>query len=341
MHVPDGFLDLSTSVATAGVSAAAVATALRRSRTELDVVGPAVPGLVSAFVFAVQMVNFPVGAGTSGHLMGGALAAALVGPATAVVCLTVVLVVQALLFADGGLTALGTNVLLIAVVTVLVGHVVTRGALRVLPRRPGSVAVAAALGGLVSVPAAALVFVGLYAVGGAVPVDLGTLATAMLGWHVLIGVGEALITGAVVSAVVASRPDLVRSLRGTRRDLVVVDADGRRTTVPATVDEPAAPARAGLGRPLAVALAACAVVAGGVSLLASGHPDGLEHVAGVVGFGDAARDSAVAASPLADYAVAGVGSPVAVTVAGLVGVAVTALLAAGAVRAVGRRRVGA
>ncbi|WP_298803471.1 energy-coupling factor ABC transporter permease [uncultured Pseudokineococcus sp.] len=338
MHVPDGFLDLTTSVATAGVSAGAVGVALRRARHDVEE-SPALPGLVSAFVFAVQMVNFPVGAGTSGHLMGGALAAALVGPATAVVCLTVVLLVQALLFADGGLTALGTNVLLIAVVTVVVGHLVTRGALAVLPRRPSSVVPAAALGGLVSVPAAALVFVGLYALGGAVPVDLGSLAAAMLGWHALIGVGEALITGAVLAAVVAARPDLVRAAAPARRELVLVGADGRRTSVPAAPREPDAPSAGGARRrPLVVALLACLVVAGGVSLLASGSPDGLEHVAGLVGFDGAASDSAVAAGPFADYAAAGVPGALAVTLAGLAGVVVTALLAAGALGLVARRR---
>ena len=337
MHVPDGFLDLTTSVATAGVSAGAVGLALRRASPEVGA-GPAMPGLVSAFVFAVQMVNFPVGAGTSGHLMGGALAAALVGPATAVVCLTVVLLVQALLFADGGLTALGTNVLLMAVVTVLVGHVVTRGAQRVLPRRPGSVVVAASLGGLLSVPAAAVVFVGLYAVGGAVPVDLGHLAAAMLGWHALIGVGEALITGAVVSSVLASRPDLVRAARSSRRRLLVVGADGARTTVEAAPSHGDAGAHDEPRRPWVVALLVCLVVAGGVSLLASGSPDGLEHVAAAVGFDGAASASAVSSGPLADYAVAGVPGPLAVTVAGVAGVVVTALAGAGALRLVARRR---
>src|SRR5262245_48653400 len=120
MHVPDGFLDAPTSVATATVAAAGVAVALRRSRHELDERTAPMAGLVAAFVFAVQMLNFPVGAGTSGHLLGGALAAILVGPWTGVLCLSVVLMVQALLFADGGLTALGTNVLLMGMVSIAV-----------------------------------------------------------------------------------------------------------------------------------------------------------------------------------------------------------------------------
>ncbi|MEJ5944137.1 energy-coupling factor ABC transporter permease [Pseudokineococcus basanitobsidens] len=353
MHVPDGFLDLATSVSTAAVSVGAVGLCLRRARHEVELAGPAMPGLVSAFVFAVQMVNFPVGAGTSGHLMGGALAAALVGPATAVVCLTVVLLVQALLFADGGLTALGTNVLLMGVVTVVVGYGVMRLVAAVLPRRRWSVVAAGSAGALVSVPAAALVFVGLYAVGGSVPVPLGRLATAMLGWHALIGVGEAVITGAVLAAVVASRPDLVRLARTTRAalpDLVVVGADGVRRPVAARGGRAVGPdrpdddrdgaqegARPGRGA-LAVALLVSLAVAGGLSLLASASPDGLESVAGTLGFGTAAADSAVAAGPLADYAVAGLGGAAAPVLAGVAGVVATAVVGAAAFALAARRR---
>lgn len=209
MHVPDGFLDVPTSVATGVVAAAGVALALRRSRGEVDDRVAPLAGLVATFVFAAQMLNFPVGAGTSGHLIGGALAAVLVGPWVATLCLTVVLLVQALVFADGGLTALGTNVVLMAIVGVWVGWAVFAVARRVLPARAGSVPVAASVGALVSVPAAAAVFTGLFAIGGTAPVELGALLTAMLSWHVVIGTGEAVITGLVVSAVLSVRPDLV------------------------------------------------------------------------------------------------------------------------------------
>ena len=166
-------------------------------------------GLVAAFVFATQMLNFPVGAGTSGHLLGGALAAILVGPATGLLCMSVVFLVQALLFADGGITALGTNIDLMGLVTVLVGYGVFRLLQALLPKRLALVAPAAAVSALVSVPAAALGFVGLYAVGGQADIPLGALTTAMVGWHVLIGVGEAAITGLAVASIVAVRPDLV------------------------------------------------------------------------------------------------------------------------------------
>ncbi|MGG5257156.1 energy-coupling factor ABC transporter permease [Phycicoccus avicenniae] len=215
MHVPDGFLDAPTSVATGVVAAGVVGASLvRAARRELDERTAPLAGLVAVFVFAAQMVNFPVGAGTSGHLLGAALAAVLVGPATATLCLTVVLAVQAFLFADGGVTALGTNVLLMGVVGVWVGYGVAKGLLAVLPRRVSSVPVAAGVGALVSVPAAALAFVGLYSVGGAAPIPLGQLVTAMVGWHVLIGLGEAVITFLAVSSIVAARPDLVHAARG-------------------------------------------------------------------------------------------------------------------------------
>jgi cobalt/nickel transport system permease protein len=229
MHVPDGFLDAPTSVATAGVAAAAVAVALRGSRRELDERTTPMAGLVAAFVFAAQMLNFPVGAGTSGHLLGGALAAVLVGPWTAVLCVSVVLIVQALLFADGGITALGTNVTLMAVVAVVTGWLVFRGVQRVLPDTIRWVAPAAAVGAFVSVPVAAAAFTALYAVGGTAPIPVDGLLTAMLGWHTVIGLGEAAITGLTVGSVVAVRPDLVH---GARRALAARRLDVR-TPAPA------------------------------------------------------------------------------------------------------------
>ncbi|HQR26188.1 MAG TPA: energy-coupling factor ABC transporter permease [Nocardioides sp.] len=213
MHVPDGFLDAQTSVATAVVAAGGVALALRGARRELDDRTAPMAGLVATFVFAGQMMNFPVAGGTSGHLLGGALAAVLAGPWTAVLCLSVVLLVQGLLMSDGGITALGTNVVLMGLVGVGVGWLGFRLARAVLPRRLGSVAPAAAFGAFLSVPVAALAFTALFAVGGTAPVPVGTVAAAMVGWHLLIGIGEALITGLVVGSVVAVRPDLVYGAR--------------------------------------------------------------------------------------------------------------------------------
>jgi len=213
MHVPDGFLDATTSIATAGVAAAGVAVALRGARRELDERTAPMAGLVAAFVFAAQMLNFPVGAGTSGHLLGGALAAVLVGPFTGVLCVSVVLIVQALLFADGGITALGTNVTLMSLVAVAGGWLVFRALVQVLPKSIAVVPPAAAIAAFVSVPVTAAAFTLLYAVGGVAPIPLDALLTAMLGWHTLIGLGEAAITGLTVASIVAVRPDLVYGAR--------------------------------------------------------------------------------------------------------------------------------
>ncbi len=218
MHVPDGFLDAPTSVATGALGVAAVAAALAGSRRELTDRTAPMAGLVATFVFATQMVNFPVGAGTSGHLLGGALATVLVGPWTGLLCMSVVLLVQSLLFADGGITALGTNIVLMGVISVAVAWLVVRVLLWILPTRLSSVGVAAAVAALLSVPVTALGFVGLYAVGGQAPIPLDTLVTAMLGWHVLIGLGEAAITFVVVGAVLGVRPDLAWAARGVVRE---------------------------------------------------------------------------------------------------------------------------
>lgn len=224
MHVPDGFLDLPTSLGTGAAAAAGVAVSLRRARMELDDRTAPMAGLVASFVFAGQMMNFPVGAGTSGHLLGGALAAVLVGPWTATLCLTVVLMVQALLMADGGITAFGTNVLLMAIIAVWVGYggfVLIR---RIRPRDLRLVAPAAAVGAFLSVPTAAAAFTGLMAIGGTVPVDIDTVLAAMVGWHLVIGLGEAAITALVVGSVVRLRPDLVYGARPALAARVEVQA---------------------------------------------------------------------------------------------------------------------
>ena len=213
MHVPDGFLDAPTSIATAAVAAVAVGVSLRKARGELDDRTAPLAGLVAAFIFATQMLNFPVASGTSGHLMGGAIAAVLVGPWTGVLATSVVFLVQCLLFADGGITALGTNIVLMGVTTVVVGWFVFRGLVAVLPKRIAMVPIAAGLGALVSVPVAALLFVALYAVGGAADIPIGNLAGAMVGVHLLIGIGEGVITFLAVGSIIAVRPDLVYGAR--------------------------------------------------------------------------------------------------------------------------------
>ena len=213
MHIPDGFLDAPTAVATGAVAVAGVGLCLRKARAELDERTAPLAGLVAAFIFAAQMFNFPVASGTSGHVLGGALATVLVGPWLGALCVSVVLMVQALLFADGGLTALGSNICLMAFVTVATAQLVLSIGRRVLPATKASVVASSFVAALVSVPTAALAFSLLFAVGGTTDVPLSTLATAMVSVHVVIGLGEAVVTAFTVSSVLAVRPDLVRAAR--------------------------------------------------------------------------------------------------------------------------------
>jgi cobalt/nickel transport system permease protein len=236
MHVPDGFIDVPVSLAAGAVAAAGVAVALRGARRELDERTAPLAGLVAAFIFAVQMMTFPVAAGTSGHLLGGALAAVLVGPYTGALCLAVVLFVQGLFFADGGLTALGVNITDMSIVGVGVGYVVFVALVKLLPKVRTSVVAAAGIAAFVSVPAAALAFVGFYAVGGTSDVPLGTVASAMVGVHLLIGIGEGLITAATVASVIAVRPDLVRGARHLQRRLDLRTSATRSPATSATTD---------------------------------------------------------------------------------------------------------
>ncbi len=233
MHVPDGIINAPVSVAAGAVAVTGIAIALKRADRELDDRVAPMAGLVAAFVFAVQMLNFPVLGISSGHLLGGVLAAVLVGPWTAVLCVTVVLLVQGFLFADGGLTALGVNVTNMGIVTVVVGYAVFRLLRVVLPPTRASIVGASFGGALASVPAAAAAFLVMYAVGPVTQVPLGTVVPVMLGVHVLIGIGEALITAATVASVLAVRPDLVYGARGIRVNHELRSA-GDRATVGST-----------------------------------------------------------------------------------------------------------
>jgi cobalt/nickel transport system permease protein len=218
MHIPDGFIDGTTSAGAAVVAAGGLGATLRRAGEVLDERRVPLAGLVAAFVFAVQMLNFPVVSGTSGHLLGGALAAVLVGPAVGAVCVSVVLAVQALLFADGGLSALGLNILNMALVTAFGGYAVFVLARRVMSRAPSSVVLAAGIAAAVSVVLSAVAFTLEYAVGGTGTASVPTVAGAMVGVHVLIGIGEGVITALVVGAVLATRPDLVWGARNLAID---------------------------------------------------------------------------------------------------------------------------
>jgi len=219
LHVPDGFIDTPVSLGAGVIAAAGIGICLRGARRELDDRTAPMAGLVAAFVFAVQMLNFPVASGTSGHLLGGALAAILVGPYTGALCVAVVLLVQGIFFADGGLSALGVNIVDMSLVTVVVGYLVFRGLIRVAPMGRASVLGAAFVAALISVPVSSLAFVGFYALGGTTDVSRGTVTTAMVGVHVLIGIGEAFLTALTVGSIVAVRPDLVYGARGVAPEL--------------------------------------------------------------------------------------------------------------------------
>ncbi|MGN9787001.1 energy-coupling factor ABC transporter permease [Nonomuraea sp. ZG12] len=324
MHVPDGFFNAAVSISAGAVAAAGVAVCLRGAKRELDDRTAPMAGLVAAFIFAVQMLNFPVAGGTSGHLLGGALAAILVGPYTGVLCMTVVLLVQALFFADGGLTALGVNIFLMGIVTVLVGWGVFKLVTRFATGR-GGIGAAAFVASLLSVPASALAFTALFWIGGTAPIDLAAVAGAMGGVHVLIGIGEALITSLTVGAVLAVRPDLVYGARGVSRPLELRGADGTSTVTPQEQAEPASSVSSVGSRPFVFgALGLTLLLAGVVSFFASGDPDGLEAVGEEQGFLAQQTDHLFGTWSLADYGDVG-GIPVGV--AGIIGVGVTLLVA--------------
>ncbi|WP_406148271.1 energy-coupling factor ABC transporter permease [Streptomyces sp. NBC_01012] len=356
MHVPDGFINAPVSAVAGVVAAGAVAVSLRGARRELGGTSRSngaesggertapLAGLVAAFIFAVQMLNFPVAAGTSGHLLGGALAAILVGPYTGLLCIAVVLLMQGILFADGGLTALGVNITVMGVVTTVVAYALFRGLTGVLPRTRRSTTVASFVAALISVPAAAVVFTLIYAIGGTTDVPVGKVLTAMVGVHVLIGIGEAVITALTVGAVIAVRPDLVHGARGLAAPLKL-RVDGE------LIDAPAAPAaRAASGAPApaaarstrkvwATGLVAALLLAGFVSFYASASPDGLEKVAADKGIDEKVQEHGAADSPLADYGVKDIGNArVSGGLAGVIGVGVTIAVGSGVFWAVRRSR---
>lgn len=224
MHMSDGLLDIPAAAIFWAVAVVGLGICSVRARRDLDDRTAPMAGLVTAFVFAVQMINFPILPGASGHLLGGALVAILVGPWVGAVCVSVVLVVQALLFADGGLTTLGANITNMALISTFVGYgvvVALRSPLLggLARRGRAGLLVTAFLAALVGTVAAALGFVVEYAIGGAAGLGLGTVLGLMTGLHTLVGIGEGVITAATVGAIAAIRPDLVHALRGHAPEL--------------------------------------------------------------------------------------------------------------------------
>ncbi len=210
VHIPDGFVSPTVAVAGAVVAVAGLAVCARRAG--LDVTERQLPlaGLAAAFFLVLEAPIIPVAVGTSGHLLGGTLAVALLGPWLGPVVITVVTVVQALFLGDGGLSALGINVVNLALVPAAVGYPVLLGLRRLLPRGPTGTAVAAGVAAGVSVLAAAVLFTAEYAVGGAAGVALRTVAVSTIGVYALVAVFEGLVTALVVRGLLALRADLVQ-----------------------------------------------------------------------------------------------------------------------------------
>ncbi len=292
MHLPDGYLDTKTVLLSAGAAAAGVALAARHARTAIPPRRMPLIGLGAAFLFAAQMLNFPVAAGTSGHLLGGVLAAVLLGPSAAILALTCVLIIQCFVFADGGLTALGANIFNLAIVNAGGGYLVFLAARWLAGKRDLRSAVfAAVFAAWVATVGAAVCCAGQLAFSGTAP--WRAVFPAMAGVHMLIGVIEALITGLVVMYAGRARPDLVHALAG--RD----EAAG-------------GVALAGYGLLVALGLAMF------VAPFASPWPDGLERAIRSLGLPLPAL--APASAPLPDYQLPLLGSATAATaLAGMAG----------------------
>lgn len=293
MHIPDGFLSVSVSLVLWILSIAAIAVALRRVNRELGERQAPLMGVLAAAIFAGQMLNFTVAGGTSGHLMGAAIATILLGPWAALLVMTAVVGVQALIFQDGGLLALGANIFNMGLVGVTVSYFVYRTFTRLARGQRWGIFAGGFLAGWLSIVIAALAAALQLALSGTSPANVAV--PAMGGIHALIGIGEGLITLGALAFLYA-----------TRRDLVT--AEGRPATGNAVVWIG--------GLVIALALAV-------LSPLASAHPDGLEWVAEQRGFLEQARGSAYNLIP--DYVFPGITDErLATILSGIVGVAIVA-----------------
>ena len=209
LHIPDGFISAPVSLLFLVISGFFVFLALRGAKKQLDEKVAPLAGLAAVFIFAMQMINFPVAAGTSGHLIGGALAAILIGPWAGVLAVTVVLIVQALVFADGGLPAIGLNVFIMSVLATLGAWYLFRFFQKIFRKNRIGFLTATAIASYLSVPISALGFTFQFALGGTAAITLDKVLIAMVGVHSVIGIGEAIITVLTISAVLSVRKDLV------------------------------------------------------------------------------------------------------------------------------------
>ncbi|HEX9617340.1 MAG TPA: energy-coupling factor ABC transporter permease [Anaerolineales bacterium] len=300
LHIPDGFLSLPVALIFWVISIGLIAIAVRRTQGELGERQIPLMGVMAAFIFAAQMINFPVAGGTSGHLLGGALAAITLGPWAAMIVMASVIGVQALLFQDGGLVVMGANIYNMGLMTALIGYGLYRGVAGT--RRSVRLSVAG-LAAWLSVMAGALATaLQLWLSGTAL---LRVVVPAMLGVHALIGLGEALITVAALAFISRVRPDLVEAQRSS----------GGRGWI-----------FAGLAATFAVVL---------LSPLASANPDGLERVAADLGFTGHAGPLPFQILPDYTFPFFG-GTGLSTVVAGALGVLVVAALTLFLLRAIRR-----
>jgi cobalt/nickel transport system permease protein len=299
MHIPDGFLDTKTIIATSALASAGVAVAWRKTKSEVLPQRVPLLGVAAAFVFAAQMLNFPVAGGTSGHLIGATLVSILLGPGAATIVIAAVLLVQCFLFADGGILALGANIFNMALLGVVAGYGVYLLLRRVLPGEWGAIG-ATAIAAWASVLAGSVACAGELAWSGTVQWSLAF--PAMAGVHSLIGIGEAVITCMVLGAIRVARPDLLKRASGS-----------------------------GAPRSARYIIAYGFIAAFGlvlfVSPFASEWPDGLEMVASKLGFSQQSLHTVSIPQPLPDYSFPGLGSSAVSTVlAGTLGVAAVLVL---------------
>lgn len=306
MHAPDGFLTAGTAMATGAISVSTVTIALKQAKEQMTEKMVPLAGIAAAFVFAAQMFNFPVAAGTTGHLLGGALAAILLGPHVGALVVTVVVVVQALAFADGGLTALGYNVLNMAIIPAYGGYAAYSGFRRILPQGRRGVVAATGLAAGVSVIFSAAAFSIQWLFGATAPVPFDTVFGAMVGVHTMIGIGEGVISALTVGAVLSARPDLV--FGASDLDRAQLEESDR------------APLRVFVIASVLVTMLLATVV----SQFAVDDPDGLEAVADDTGFISSGQEHGLTDSIFADYATTGINNEgLSLAIAGAAGTIIT------------------
>jgi cobalt/nickel transport system permease protein len=208
LHIPDGFLNLPVTLITWVFAIALVAISLNRVQADYQERAVPLMGVCAAFIFAAQMINFPIPGGTSGHLLGGTLAGVLLGPWAGSLVMTVVFIVQAFLFQDGGVTALGANIFNMGLIGTFGGYYLYRTIRYAIGRDTlKGILAGAAIAAWISVFVAAIVCAFQLALSGSVPLPVALSAMAF--WHVMIGIGEAIITVIAISYIFKTRPDLI------------------------------------------------------------------------------------------------------------------------------------